>query len=97
MQKQIRKVGLGLVLAFLAVFFQLNYVQIFAAERIAGNNANVRSLLREYSIKRGDIITLDGTTVAKSEPTGGRLAYRRTYPEGDLYAHITGFYSINYG
>jgi penicillin-binding protein A len=90
-------VGLGLVFAFLAVFFQLNYVQIFAAERIAGNNANVRSLLREYSIKRGDIITLDGTTIARSEPTGGRLAYRRTYPQGDLYAHITGFYSINYG
>jgi penicillin-binding protein A len=97
MQRQIRKVGLGLVFAFLAVFFQLNYVQIFAAERIAGNNANVRSLLREYSIKRGDIITLDGTTIARSEPTGGRLAYRRTYPQGDLYAHITGFYSINYG
>ena len=97
MQPQIRKVGLGLVFLFLAVFLQLNYVQIFAAERIASNNANVRSLLREYSIQRGDILTLDGTRVAVSEPTGKKLKYRRTYPEGELYGHITGFYSINYG
>lgn len=97
MQAQIRKVGLGLVFLFLAVFFQLNYVQIFAAERIASNNANVRSLLREYSIQRGDIITLDGTRVATSKPSGGKLKYRRTYPQGDLYGHVTGFYSINYG
>lgn len=97
MQTQIRKVGLGLVILFLAVFLQLNYVQIFAAERIASNNANVRSLLREYSIKRGDILTLDGTTVAVSKPTDGKLKFRRTYPEGELYAHTTGYYSIRYG
>lgn len=97
MQTQIRKVGLGMVFLFVAVFLQLNYVQIFAAERIASNNANVRSLLREYSIQRGDILTLDGTRVAISEPTGKKLKYRRTYPEGELYGHITGFYSINYG
>ncbi len=97
MRTQIRKVGLGLVFAFLAVFFQLNYVQIFAAEKIASNNANVRALLREYSIKRGDILTLDGTRIAISEPTGGKLKYRRTYPGGELYGHITGYYSINYG
>ncbi|MDP9067735.1 MAG: penicillin-binding transpeptidase domain-containing protein [Actinomycetota bacterium] len=97
MQRQIRKVGFGLVVAFMAVFFQLNYVQIFAAERIASNNANVRSLLREYSIARGDILTLDGTRVAVSEPTGDRLEYRRSYPGGALYGHITGYYSIRYG
>jgi len=97
MHRQIRKVGIGLVFAFLAVFLQLNYVQIFAAEEIASNNANVRALLREYSIKRGDIITLDGTRVAVSEPKKGQLRYRRTYPEGELYGHITGYYSIRYG
>ncbi|MBA2427554.1 MAG: penicillin-binding protein 2 [Actinobacteria bacterium] len=97
MQPQIRRVGIGLVVAFLAVFLQLNYVQIIAAERIAGNNANVRSLLQEYAIKRGDIVTVDGQRVAFSQPTGGRLRHRRIYPGGELYGHITGFYSILYG
>lgn len=97
MQPQIRRVGFGLVVAFLAVFVQLNYIQIIAAESIAGNNANVRSLLQEYSIKRGDIVTVDGKPVAVSRRTKGRLKFRRTYPGGELYGHITGFYSILYG
>lgn len=97
MQGQIRRVGIGLIVAFLAVFAQLNYVQIFAAERIAGNQANIRTLLREYSIKRGDILTSDGETIATSTATKGRLKYLRTYPGGELYGHLTGFYSINYG
>jgi peptidoglycan glycosyltransferase len=97
MHRQIRKVGIGLILAFAAVFFQLNYVQIFAAERIAENNANRRALLQQYSIRRGDIITADGVQVATSRDTGGKLRYRREYPQGELYGHITGFHSINYG
>lgn len=97
MHSQIRKVGIGLIIAFAAIFAQLNYVQIFAAERIAENNANRRSLLQQYSIKRGDILTLDGQRIALSEDTGGKLRYRRTYPGGELYGHITGFASINYG
>ena len=97
MHSQIRKVGIGLIIAFAAIFAQLNYVQIFAAERIAENNANQRSLLQQYSIKRGDILTLDGQRIAVSEDTGGRLRFRRTYPGGELYGHVTGFASINYG
>ncbi len=97
MHAQIRQVGIGLVIAFAIVFVQLNYVQIFAAERIAENNANRRALLQQYAIKRGDILTLDYQRVAVSQDTGGKLRYRRTYPQGDLYGHITGFYSINYG
>ncbi|MEA2447075.1 MAG: penicillin-binding protein [Actinomycetota bacterium] len=97
MHSQIRKVGIGLVIAFTAVFLQLNYVQIFAAEKIAENNANPRALLQQYSIKRGDILTLDGERVAVSDDTGGKLRYRRTYPGGELYGQITGYYSINYG
>jgi penicillin-binding protein A len=97
MQAQIRRVGIGLLAAFLAVFVQLNYVQIFAAEDIAGNPANIRSLLREYSIKRGDIVTADGVTVAESVPTKGRLKYLRTYPGGELFGHITGYYSLVFG
>jgi peptidoglycan glycosyltransferase len=97
MERQIRRVGIGLIVAFVAVFLQLNYIQIFAAERIAENPANSRALLREYSIKRGDILTLDGKRIAMSVATEGKYKYRRTYPLGDLYGHITGFYSIVYG
>jgi penicillin-binding protein A len=97
MQRQIRRVGVGLIVAFLAVFAQLNYVQIFAAESIASNDANIRSLLSEYSIKRGDIVTIDGVTLATSVSTNDRFEFLRRYPEGDLYGQITGFYSLIFG
>lgn len=97
MQKQIRRVGFGLLVAFLAVFAQLNYVQIFAADSIAGRPANFRSLIREYGVKRGRILTVDFETIAASRATRGDLKYERTYPGGELYGHITGWYSIVYG
>lgn len=97
MNPQIRKVGIALVLAFLAVFGQLNYVQIFAAEKISRNPANTLRLIREYSIKRGDILTLDGSVMARSVESKGAYKYRREYLDGELYGHITGWYSIRYG
>jgi peptidoglycan glycosyltransferase len=92
--------GTGLVIAFLIVFAQLNYVQFFAAERIAGNNANRRAIIREYSIKRGDILALTGLPLATSvraKDPDDPLKYVRTYPQGDLFGHITGHYSLLYG
>ena len=97
MRAQTRKVGIALLIAFLALFAQLNYVQIFAAEDIATNRANIRSLIQQYSIARGDILTRDFERIATSKKTNRRLKYLRTYPGGDLYGHITGFFSIKYG
>ena len=97
MEKQIRRVGMALTVAFVALFAMLNYVQFFGAKEIAGNQANRRSLIAEYSIKRGDITTLDGVTLARSVDTGGELRYEREYPEGELYGHITGYKSFIYG
>lgn len=97
MERQIRRVGAGLTIGFLAIFAMLNWVQFFDAKQIAGNNANRRALIAEYSIKRGDITTVDGVTLARSEETNNDLKYKRIYPEGELYGHITGFYSFIYG
>jgi penicillin-binding protein A len=97
MERQVRQVAIVLLIAFIALFIQLNYIQIFAAERIAGNPANVRALLQEYSIRRGDIVTYDGVRVAHSKATHQKLKFLRTYQQGQLYGQITGFYSILFG
>ena len=44
-----------------------------ANSTIASNRANTRALLAEYSIKRGDIVTADQVTLARSD---GRLGPR---------------------
>lgn len=97
MGTRIRRVGTVLVLALIVVFVQLNYVQIFAAQEIANRDENIRSLLAQYSIKRGDIVSVDGDQLATSKATDDKLKFRRTYPGGELYAHLTGYYSLVFG
>ena len=97
MQRQIRIVGIGILAGFIAVFAMLNYVQFFQAEAIAENRANRRALYAEYAIRRGNIVTSDQVTVARSEATNDTLKYLRDYPGGSLFAHVTGYYSHIYG
>ena len=99
MERQIRRLGLGLLLLFLVVFAQLNYLQVFAADRLENNPANANRLLKaEYSVDRGSILAGDGRTVlASSRRSSGTLKYQRRYPQGSTYAHVTGFYSFVFG
>jgi len=99
MDRQIRKLGLALLAMFLVLFAQINYLQVFAAERLANNPANAtRQLIAEYEVDRGGILADDGRTVlASSRKSPGELRYQRRYPQGPLYAGITGYYSVIYG
>jgi penicillin-binding protein A len=98
--RRIRRLGIGLVALFGLLFMQVSYIQVFAANGIAGNPANARrQIIAEYKVERGQIITADGTVVALSTPTGANasLRYARHYPQGPLFAGITGYYSQVYG
>ena len=99
MDRQIRKLGIALLALFLIAFAQVNYIQVFAADRIAEDPANAqRQLIAEYKIDRGSILAADGTTVlASSRRSPGALRFQRRYPLGELYAHETGFYSFVFG
>jgi peptidoglycan glycosyltransferase len=96
--RYIRRVAFGTFFLFLIVFINLNLIQLINAESLASNNANQRLLLKEYSIERGPIVSLDGITLAESKPTPAeRLRFLRNYPNFREFAHITGFYSFIFG
>ncbi len=99
MERQIRRLAAALLVLFLALFAQINYVQVFGAERLADNPANAkRQLIAEYAVDRGQILAADRQTVlATSRKSAGELRYQRRYPQGPLYATITGYYSFVYG
>jgi len=99
MDRQIKTLGIALLVLFLIVFAQVNYIQVFAAGRIADNPANAkRQLIAEYRVDRGSILAADGTTVlASSRRSPGELKFQRRYPHPELYAHETGFYSFVFG
>lgn len=99
MDRQIRRLGIAFLVLFVVLFVQINYVQVFGAENLANNSANAkRELIAEYSIDRGEILASDRRTVlATSRKSAGELHYQRRYPQGPLYATVTGYYSFVYG
>jgi peptidoglycan glycosyltransferase len=100
MDRQIRRLALGILVLFAALAINLNYLQVVAADRLANNNANKRLLIQEYEVDRGLILAADRrTALADTRRTGGELKYQRIYPQpAELgYGHLTGFYSFKYG
>ncbi len=97
MNKRIGRLGMILGLLYLILFAQLNRVQFFGAQRLRDNPINSRGLIREFGQARGRILTADGVVIAQSVPGSGSFDYVRQYPEGDLFAHVTGYQSLNVG
>lgn len=96
MNNPLRKVAIALFVLFGLLFINLNYVQYVQGDDLRTDPLNKRVLLYEYSRQRGAIV-VDGTAIATSQETDGRLKYVRTYPAGSLYAHVTGYKSPSYG
>jgi penicillin-binding protein A len=102
MDRQIRRLGFAFVALFAILFGQVAYVQVFAAERIANDPGNAtRQIRAEYQVQRGTIIARDQRTVlaqsVEEEDEDTPYRFRREYPEGELYGHITGYYSRIFG
>jgi peptidoglycan glycosyltransferase len=101
MDRRIRRTGIVLVVLFGLLFMQLAYVQLFAANRIKNDPANAtRQIIAEYGVERGPILTWDGHVMAQSLPSADEssdLRFQRDYPDGPLYAGLTGYYSRVYG
>jgi peptidoglycan glycosyltransferase len=98
LNKQIRAVGYLMLILFGVVFLNLTWLQLGRAEQLANHPSNTRLLLKEYALERGAIRSVNGDTLAVSVPTPNeQLKSLRTYPKGELFAHVTGYYSIRYG
>ena len=97
MNRQIRIAGIGLIVLFLLLFFQINYLQVVRASSLDHNHLNSRLALAKFTTKRGDIISADGVVLAHSVPTTDSLKWLRTYPTNDLFGQVTGYVSFTYG
>jgi peptidoglycan glycosyltransferase len=86
-----------MLLCFALVVVQLVNVQFVRAKALATSSYNPRVQAKEFDNLRGDIYASDGTILAKSvRATTGVYNYERQYPEGPLYAGITGYDSPYY-
>ncbi|GAA1498931.1 penicillin-binding transpeptidase domain-containing protein [Paeniglutamicibacter kerguelensis] len=93
MNQAIRNTWIAVVLLFVLCLGSLSYVQFFAASDLNNNALNKRQLFREFDLPRGAIL-VDGKPIAESKPSEGQFKYQRTYTDPELYAFLTGFYSL---
>ncbi|MBI2704613.1 MAG: penicillin-binding protein 2 [Actinobacteria bacterium] len=99
MNRQIRRLGVVMLLLFGAVFVKLNQVQVFEADKFNNDPLNGRRAQKEYDRDRGAIKSVDGTVLAQSvdAPEGSDFKRVRIYPERELFGQITGYLSFRYG
>ena len=101
MERRIRRLGIFMLLCFVALFIQLNNIQVLKANSLANSPNNPRVLTAERSQTRGSILSSDGTVLASSvlAPKGSLYKYQRVYNPNTatLFAQIIGFDSAIYG
>jgi peptidoglycan glycosyltransferase len=100
MGRRIRWLGVVLVLCFALVIVQLINIQFRQASALANSPDNPRVAATRFDNERGTIMASDGTVLAKSvkiNSSSSTYNYQRDYPDGPLYAGITGYYSPYFG
>ena len=94
MNRALRRISLGCLVMFVLLLINVNYLQGFQANSLAGEKGNIRSFDQAYQYQRGSISTADGVVVAKSRPVKGIYKFQRYYPHGPVYAPVTGYDSL---
>ena len=97
MDRQIRRVAVVLMVLFALLIGKLSWLQVVKADRYANDPGNTRVAVKDFSRARGQIVAADGTVLAKSVPSDDAFERQRQYPTGDLFGHLTGFFSFSYG
>jgi peptidoglycan glycosyltransferase len=97
--QRVRWAGIAACALIIALFAQLNYLQVFHADALDDNPQNqlTHDLYAPFDQPRGAIISADGVTLAQSVPSNDAYKYEREYPEGALFGQITGYLSKEYG
>ncbi len=97
MNRPIRRVAFVTMLMFALLLGNITFNNLVRSDSLAANAQNRRVRDAEFSRDRGAILAAGKTEIATSKPSKDQFAYQRTYPDGTLYAPITGFYSYDQG
>ncbi|MPY91478.1 MAG: hypothetical protein GEV08_00010 [Acidimicrobiia bacterium] len=98
MNRKISLLGMALLVCYLLLFVQLNRVQVLQAGDLRDHPENFRNIERDFDRPRGLVLSSDGVVLARTISTpGGAFERLRQYPELDLFAHIVGYLSLEFG
>ncbi|MFJ7042755.1 penicillin-binding protein [Streptomyces sp. JV178] len=96
MNKTIRRSAVFTLLLVLALLVRATWVQFYEGTALAEDKDNRRNAIETYAAPLGNIIVGGDAVTGSARTTGGDLAYKRTYKNGELYAAVTGYASQSY-
>ncbi|MHB1008853.1 MAG: peptidoglycan D,D-transpeptidase FtsI family protein [Propionibacteriaceae bacterium] len=96
MNASIRRTAVVASILFLALLVNVSIVQLWRQSSLSADNRNRRVLDAEFAQNRGAILAGD-TQIATTTPIKDRFRYQRSYPQGSLYATVTGWYAYDFG
>ena len=97
MNKQIRRLGVGLLACYVLLFVQLNVLQVVQADSYNANplqHAPGRARLQPAARRHPDRRRRDPRPVV---PSNDRYNFQRVYPTKDLFAGVTGYFAFTFG
>jgi len=95
MNRSIKRIAIAVLVMFLILLVDVNYLQAVEAPSLATRPSNPRAEYAQNQVQRGNIVTADGVTIATSAPsTSGLFKWQRKYPGGAIYAPVTGYKTI---
>ncbi|TKV56937.1 penicillin-binding protein 2 [Nakamurella flava] len=97
MNRPLRRVGYAVIVMIGLLLLNIAYTQVIKADDYRADPNNKRTLVAEYSRQRGQITAAGGVVLAQSVPVDDQYRYQRVYPEKEVYADLTGYYSMRYG
>lgn len=91
----LRRVALMCAGMLFLLMANVTYIQAFRADSLNADPRNERRIIARFDNPRGDILTADGTVIARSVRTqDAKYTYRRHYPQAGRYAAVTGHVSL---
>ena len=95
LNRSIRRVSIAVLILFVILLVNVNYLQAVEAPSLANGQLNDRTEYDQTQVQRGNIVTQDGVTIAGTKQASGSLfKYQRTYADGPAYAPVTGYDTI---
>ncbi len=95
MNRALRRISIAVLVMFLLLLINVNYLQGFEPASLATEPGNSRALsAAQNQYERGNIVTSDNVTIAASKPStdpNDSIKYQRYYPQGQEYAAVTGY------
>ncbi len=96
MTRQIRHLATVVAVMFLALLLNASVMGLIREPSLNADERNRRTADLEFAQDRGAILVGD-TQIASTTPVKDRFLFQRSYPQGPLYAQVTGWYAYDYG